>query len=726
MTDHLTAPAAAPAEAPAAARYRRLALGLLVLIAATWLIAWTGQWAAAKEARSLTEGITRDMEVNALALRGAAAKFNYLPFIAAQHPDVIAVLASPHNAALNVRVNRYLEDVNRRAGSVALYVMDVGGTALAASNWNAPPEQSFVGQSYANRPYFTDALAGRRAMFYGIGQTTGDPGLFIAAPVHQNGVLLGVVAVKVSLHEIETTWANARDPIMLADQRGIFFMGSVPAWLYRAQRALSQHDLDAVRADQQYGIRTEFAPVPWTLARESDHRAYRVHATLNGRTRSFVALDEAMPELGWTLTVMADDAPVTDARIFTWALCTLAAGLALLGGLFWRLREHRFVEQRDARRDLEVQVRERTSELQEAHAFRKAMEDSLLVGMRARDLQGRIVYVNPALCEITGYGVDELLGRLPPYPYWHPDDIERHWQDSDAALSGRAALTGFESRILHKDGHEVLTMVYTAPLIDATGQQNGWMSSVVDISEQKRSEARQRLHDKQLQHSSRLASLGEMASTLAHELNQPLTALSNFASAAQAFSQQRNHALLVESLDEIKAQAQRSGEIVRRIRGLAQQQTRGMETCSLNEIIDNMLVLLQAEIRTQDARVVRRLHEHLPEVTGDRVLLGQVILNLVMNSLHAMQHTPAEARAVEIETLHADDSVYVRVADRGVGISDDVAAHIFEPFFTTKPDGLGLGMNICRSIIESHRGRLSFENRPDGGAVFIIQLTCTA
>ena len=714
-----------PIPAPAANRYRRIALRLLALVAVAWLIAASGEWAAEKEARSLAEGIARDMEVNALALRGAAANFSYLPYTAAQHPDVIAALLSPRDAALKGRVNRYLEDVNRRAGSVALYVMDVGGTALVASNWNAPPEQGFVGQSYANRPYFTDALAGRRALFYGIGQTTGDPGLFIAAPVRRNGVLLGVVAVKVSLHEIETTWANARDPIMLADRRGIFFMGSEPLWLYRTRQALSPQDVNAVRADKQYGSRRDFAPVPWTVLRDAGRPAYRVQAEWNGRRRSFVALDAAVPELGWTLTVMANAAPVNEARVFSWALCTLAAGLALLGGLFWRLRERRFLEQRDARRELEVQVRERTSELQEAHAFRKAMEDSLLVGMRARDLQGRIVYVNPALCEITGYDADELLGRLPPYPYWHPDDMERHWQDSDAALSGRAALTGFDSRILHKDGHEVHTMVYTAPLIDAAGQQSGWMSSVVDISEQKRSEARQRLHDKQLQHSSRLASLGEMASTLAHELNQPLMALSNFASAAQAFSQQGKQALLVESLDEIKAQAQRSGEIVRRMRGLAQQQTRGMESCSLNAIIDNMLVLLQAEIRTQKARVVRRLQEPLPEVPGDRVLLGQVILNLVMNSLHAMQNTPAEARTVEIETRHDGDAVFVRVADCGSGISEEVASHLFEPFFTTKPDGLGLGMNICRSIIESHRGRLSFENRPGGGAVFTIQLSRT-
>jgi PAS domain S-box-containing protein len=721
MLDKVTAIFAAPATE----RYRRAALGALMLLMATGLIAWAGQWSAAKESRSLVEAMARAMEVHALALRGAAANFNYLPYTAAQHPDVIAVLASPQDAALKDRVNRYLEDVNRHAGSVALYVMDANGTALVASNWNAPAAQSFVGQSYANRPYFRDARAGQRAMFYGIGQTTGDPGLFIAAPVRKGGVLLGVVAVKVSLHEIETTWANAHDPIMLADERGIFFMGSIPAWLYQTKRTLSRNDMDIVRADKQYGSRSDFAPVAWTLERTPGQSEYRVHTTLDGRGRSFMAMDEAVTELGWTLTVMADATPVTEIRIYTWALGTLAAGLALLGGLFWRLRERRFREQRDARHQLEVQVRERTSELQDANAFRKAMEDSLLVGMRARDLQGRIVYVNPALCEITGYGADELLGCLPPYPYWHPDDLERHWQDSNASLSGRAALTGFESRILHKDGHEVHTMVYTAPLIDATGQQNGWMSSVVDISEQKRAEAKQRLHDKQLQHSARLASLGEMASTLAHELNQPLMALSNFASAAQAFAQQGNQTLLVDSLDEIKAQAQRSGEIVRRIRGLAQQQTHGMETCSLNPIIDSMLMLLQGEVRTQGARVARRLGENLPKVSGDRVLLGQVILNLVMNSLQAMQDTPAEARVVEIASLAAGNSVYVRISDRGVGISDTVASHMFEPFFTTKPEGLGLGMNICRSIIEAHRGTLSFENRPDGGTVFTIQLACT-
>jgi len=703
----------------------RVAASILALLAVTALIASAGYWVAAKEATALADAMARDMEVHVLALRGAAANFNYLPYTVAQHPDVIAALASPHNSALKDRANRYLEDVNRQAGSVALYVMDVTGTAWVASNWNAPAAQSYVGQNYANRPYFKTALTGHQAIFYGLGQTTGGPGLFIATPVQDHGVLLGVVAVKVSLHQVEATWAKVQDPILLADARGIFFMGSVPAWLYHTRRALSHEEVEVVRADKQYGTHTNFPPVQWTVEHTPKQRAYRVGATLNGRTRSFIAMDKTIPELGWSLTVMADDASVAEVRIFTWVLGALAAGLALVGWLFWRLRERRFREQRAAKDELEVQVRERTSELQEAHAFRKAMEDSLLVGMRARNLQGRIVYVNHALCEITGYGADELLGRLPPYPYWHPDDLERHWQNNDAALSGRAALTGIESRILHKDGHEVHTMVYTAPLIDAKGQHNGWMSSVVDISEQKRAEARQRLHDRQLQHNARLASLGEIATTLAHELNQPLMALSNFASAAQAFAQQGNQALLLDNLNEIKAQAQRSGEIVRRIRSLAQPQTSGMEMCSLTEIIDHMLVLLQAEIRAHDARIVKRLQADLPLVSGDRVLLGQVILNLVLNSLQAMQDTPAEDRIVEIKTLGGDEGIFVHVADRGAGISKDVAAHIFEPFFTSKPDGLGLGMNICRTIIESHRGHLTFRSRHKGGTVFTIQLPGT-
>jgi two-component system, LuxR family, sensor histidine kinase DctS len=462
------------------------------------------------------------------------------------------------------------------------------------------------------------------------------------------------------------------------------------------------------------------------VEREEGHPGYLVRTDIGGKARRFLALDEPLPDLGWTLTVMADHAEVTRARERTWMLGLLCAGVLLLGGLYWQLRERRFAEQRDARRDLELRVRERTHALDEAHAFRKAMEDSLLVGMRARDLEGRIIYVNPAFCEMTGYGADELLGRLPPYPYWHPDDVAQHWLHYQAMMSGQPARSGFESRLQHRDGHEVITMVYTAPLIDADGRHSGWMSSVVDITEQKRAELRQRQNDEQLQHAQRLASLGEMASTLAHELNQPLMALSNFASAAKAFAEQGNQQLLASSLDETVAQARRSAEIVRRIRGFVRQRTAGTEDCAVAALVTNALALLQGEMRLRQARAEVRIAPSLPPVRGDRVLLEQVLLNLLSNSLHAMLATPPEERVMEVEAELLEGRVHIRVADRGSGIDAALAEQVFAPFFTTKAGGLGLGLNICRTIVEAHRGRLSFANRAGGGTVFTLELEISA
>jgi PAS domain S-box-containing protein len=528
--------------------------------------------------------------------------------------------------------------------------------------------------------------------------------------------------VKVSLRQLQEAWTFVRDPILLTDARGIVFLSSVPAWMYQATRPLGNTDLDWVQRHQQYGTHDRFPVLPWTVERDEGQPGYLVRADVGGQPRRFLAVDEALPDLGWTLTVMADHSDVTRARERTWMLGLLCAGLLLLGGLYWQLRERRFAEQRDARRDLEQRVRERTHALDEAHSFRKAMEDSLLVGMRARDLEGRIIYVNPAFCEMTGYEVDELLGRLPPYPYWHPDDVAQHWRQNDTTMSGQAALSGFESRLRHRDGHEVITMVYTAALIDVDGKHSGWMSSVVDITEQKRAELRQRQNDEQLQHAQRLASLGEMASTLAHELNQPLMALSNFASAAKAFAKQGNQQLLMSSLDETVAQAQRSAEIVRRIRGFVRQRTVGTEDCSVAALAGNALALLQGEMRMRRARAVLRIPPGLPEVRGDRVLLEQVLLNLLSNSLQAMQAVPPEQRLVEIEAGLNEGHMHIRVADRGPGIDAAVADQVFAPFFTTKTGGLGLGLNICRTIVEAHRGRLSFADRPGGGTVFSLEL----
>jgi PAS domain S-box-containing protein len=716
MTTHLPS----PEPSSAAARWRSPLLWTLYAALAL-LLAWlAGEWTAQRERRLQVEAIHRTIEVQALGLRGTVARYNHIPFVTAQHPDVRALLQSPRDTLLVSRVNRLLQEASGRVGSNALYLMDARGVTLAASNWE--DGDSFVGQSYAFRPYFKDAMAGRDGFFYAIGSNTRIPGMFISAPVRGRDSPLGVVAIKVSLRDIEEAWRRVKDPVYLADAYGVIFLGSIDGWQYKATRPLSADALAWIRGNRQYGDRLDFAPPPWQQKRLPDEASYETRAVIDAQTQQLLSLDEDLPEFGWTLVVMTDLSPVTWARRTGQALTLLLALVLLLAWKVWQQRERRYSELHRHRSELEKRVQERTAELQEAHAFRKAMGDSLVVGMRARDLDGRIIYVNPALCEITGYADHELVGQLPPYPYWHPDDTEKHWQDNDAVLSGKTGMHGFESRIRHRDGHDVHTMIYSAALIDGRGQHSGWMSSVVDISEHKRAEEQQRLQAASMQRTSRLATLGEMASTLAHELGQPLMALVSFSGAARAFAERGQREPLREALGDITAQAQRAADIVSRIRGFVRLQTSGFERCTVNAMVANVLALLKPEIRQQQARVSTHLAEGLPTIQADRLLLEQVVLNLLLNALQAMQGMASADKQVRVETGLEEGMVSIRVTDSGPGIAQAVQAQLFEPFFTTKPEGLGLGLNICRTTVEAHRGRLVCENHAQGGAVFTVYL----
>ena len=696
-------------------------LWTLAGLAALLLVAAAGRWAEHRETQVQVDALRRAAEVHAVGLRAALSQFEHLPHAIAQHQDVVAVLAAPLDAASRDRANRFLQNLALKANLSALYVMDTSGTTVAASNWDSPT--SFVGESYRDRPYFVAARNGRMGQFYGVGLTTGIPGYFIAGPVRrQDQSVVGVVAAKLSLESIEAAWAQARDPIALSDSRAIVFLGNVPEWMYRSMRPLTEMELEWLRYYKQYGERSHFEPLPCMREPIGSAAGFVLRCTVGGQRRTLLAIAEPLPELGWTLTLTADHSTVLRARNTAWALSSLALLALLLAGLYWRLRERRAAEQRTARLDLEQRVSDRTRELQDARGYWQAMEDSLLVGMRARDLEGRLIYVNPALCDMLGYSADELVGCMPPYPYWHPDDLAKHWRDNEAVITGKAALNGFESRVRHRDGHDVITMVYTAPLTDASGRQSGWMSSVVDISAQRQVEERQRAQQAQLQKATRLLSLGEMASTLAHELSQPLMALSNFAAAAQAFAEQGPKSMLIASLGDISAQAQRAGEIVTRIRGFVRQRSGGVESVQMSEVVASVLALVEPERRSRKARIDNQVATTLPPVRGDRVLLEQVLLNLVLNGLQATQPMGASRRVVQIDTSVAADTLTVRVTDHGPGISAEVASHLFEAFFTSKADGLGLGLNICRTIVEGHGGHLGFDNRAEGGAVFFFTL----
>lgn len=693
---------------------------LLVAVGALILIAAAGNWAEQRELHAKTQALRQAAAAQALGLRGLVEKHDFLPHAVARHPGVLDLLRAPQDSSLQARANDYFADLQATTGAAALYLVDRNGLTLAASNWNTP--SSFVGQNYRQRAYFEDAVQGRRGLFYGLGLTTGQSGLFIAEPVRVDGAILGVAVVKISLEALQATWMRGLEPVVLRDSRGIVFLSAVPEWLFRAIRPVSAPDARWIAEHGQYGKRTRFEVLPWKIEALPGTSGFVLRTELQGQGSTLLALDTPLPELGWTLTVTSSMKEVAQARRSALALTASAVALLLLGTLYWRLRERRFVEQRAARLELERRVEERTRDLEEAHAFRKAMEDSLLVGMRARDPEGKIIYVNPALCAMVGYSAEELLGCRPPYPYWHPDDLEKQARDSDDALQGRAAPHGFESRLRHKDGHDVITMVYTAPLVDAQGVHRGWMSSVVDITAQKQAEARQRDQELRLQRSARLASVGEMASTLAHELNQPLMALSNFAVAARALAAQGPSDMLPGTLDEIVGQSQRVSEIVKRVRAFINPQRAQYESLAIESVLTHAQTLLEPELKSHGVCLQLALEGGGARVRGDRVLLEQVLVNLVHNAQQAMQDQPRHRRSIELASRRLDAGLRISVADQGPGIPPEQLDQVFAPFFTTKPEGLGLGLNICRSIVEAHGGALSVENLPGGGARFSFTL----
>ncbi|GGY12735.1 sensor histidine kinase [Paludibacterium paludis] len=414
------------------------------------------------------------------------------------------------------------------------------------------------------------------------------------------------------------------------------------------------------------------------------------------------------PGRGLTLKVTAyRDNSGLARNLLIGAVAMMAAALLFS---WWRLKRH-------------VQGRENAERaLEEAYAFRQAMEESLPVGMRARDLQGRIIYTNPAFCRMTGFSAEALIGAMPPYPYWDPDTLEEHQRRNQEVLEGRAPASGFDARILHRDGHVVHTKVYTAPLIDRLGRHRGWMSSVIDVTEQKQAEAFRREQETRLQQTARLVSMGEMASTLAHELNQPLMAMSSYTGAARRLLEAGDSGELAATLEKIGQQAHRAAEVVRRIREFVRRRAPLLESVSIDSVIEDAVGLIAPELRARGVRLALSLAGDLPSIQGDRILLEQVMLNLIRNALDAVEGQSAERRHIEVTSRLNGDSIIVSVADRGHGIDQTGAERLFDAFYTTKPLGMGMGLSICRSVVENHHGKLSVAAHPEGGAVFTVSL----
>lgn len=495
--------------------------------------------------------------------------------------------------------------------------------------------------------------------------------------------------------------------------------------------------------------------------------------------------------------------------------------------------------------------------LQAETSFRRAMENSMLTGMRALDLEGRITYVNPAFCKMTGWSEEDLIGQTEPFAYWPNEDHDALAARLTEELGGAADPAGFQMRVKRKDGSVFDARLYVSPLIDGSGKQTGWMASMTDITEPNRvrrqlsasyerfttvlealdasvsvaplgseellfanklyrqwfgatteghlklllrggtagtmatdesldtvdsfaglpvdtlattpmaehaeiylerldkwlevrsrylnwvdgrlaqmviaTDITTRHHAEEVaaaqaeraQTASRLITMGEMASSVAHELNQPLTAITNYCTGM--ISRIRNGQIgqdeLLAALDKTARQAQRAGQVVEHIRSFVKRSEPRRQLTPVATIVDQVQELADIDLRRRQVRLVHILAPDLPALHVDPILIEQVLINLIKNGADAIDaaRRPSADRVVELRVLareiDAQPVVQFSVTDTGLGLSREALDRLYEAFFSTKSEGMGIGLNLCRSIVESHQGRIHAENLYNAGQI---------
>ena len=391
--------------------------------------------------------------------------------------------------------------------------------------------------------------------------------------------------------------------------------------------------------------------------------------------------------------------------------------LALVLGLSIALFGVVLLLARDVRRRAEVE-----RALAESLAFRKAMEDSLSTGLRARDMQGRISYVNPAFCAMVGYSADEVTGQVPP-PYWPPERVEEYTRRQALRLSaaGERSREGFETVFMRKNGERFPVMIYEAPLVDGQGRQTGWMSAVLDVGEQRKVEDLSRQQQERLQGSARLAMVGEMASLLSHELNQPLSAIASYATGSLNLVEtpdEHTPEMIKQALERIAEQAERAGRVIKSVHDFVRRREQHHEAIGADRLFEAVLPLIRLQARKSGTRIEIDLPDKAPQVRCDRTMVEQVMLNLARNGIQAMEtDTPLAQRVLRLSARRTHERwVSFDIVDAGAGITPEVAARLFTPFYSTRSEGMGLGLSLCRTVVEQHGGALDFESPFPAGA----------
>jgi PAS domain S-box-containing protein len=398
---------------------------------------------------------------------------------------------------------------------------------------------------------------------------------------------------------------------------------------------------------------------------------------------------------------------------YKWQLITIHAVCVVEGILIFALLRNR------------RRLRRTQHELRQSEARLSLATNSAKVGVWSWNIQSGAIEATAECKQMFGFTAAEPVVFTKFLERVHPDDRTSVQRAVTEAMANQSVYDT-QYRIQLPEGKVRWIAARGRSHYADEPMKQEMLGVVLDITERKRAEAEMQRHRQELAHVSRVSIMGELSASMAHELNQPLTAILTNAQAAQRFMAAGPTDMdeFREILKDIAADTTRARDVIRHLRALVKKSEPDFTRLEIGETVREVVGFLHGDIVARNVRVILELAPDLPPVHGDRTQLQQVLINLLLNAFDALNGDPVSGRLVTVTTTReAPKFIRVTVRDSGVGIPPDQLDSIFEPFYTTKSEGMGMGLSVTRSIIESHQGRIWAENNPDRGASFHFTLT---